>query len=183
MTDWTLQNGLLQEARYIHSPNADERPDPDDISLLVLHGISLPPGEFGGGYIQSLFTNTLKPERHPYFETVYKLRVSAHLLIERTGHIIQFVPFHCRAWHAGLSFYKGRTRCNDFAIGIELECTDDSGCTVEQYATLKSLIPVLLEHYPRLNRDAVVGHSDIASGRKTDPGSGFDWLTLNQSLS
>ena len=182
MTDWTIQDGLLQEAEYIPSPNADARPDPNDISLLVLHGISLPPGEFGGGHIKAFFSNKLQSEQHPYFKTIHTLKVSAHLLIERSGVVIQFVPFHHRAWHAGLSFYKGRSRCNDFAVGIELESTDDSGCTVEQYSALEGLIPVLLDHYPNIKREAIVGHSDIAPNRKTDPGSGFDWQQLNQHL-
>ncbi|MGY0217047.1 1,6-anhydro-N-acetylmuramyl-L-alanine amidase AmpD [Endozoicomonadaceae bacterium StTr2] len=178
MSDWTIHNGVLQQAEYIHSPNADVRPDPDDISLLVIHNISLPPGQFGGGHVQSLFTNKLNPELHPFFREIYTLQVSSHLLIERSGKVIQFVPFHQRAWHAGKSAYKGRERCNDFAIGIEMESTDDSGCTAEQYRVLKDIAQLLVEHYPLLQPDALVGHSDIAPGRKTDPGAGFDWGQL-----
>jgi AmpD protein len=159
-------------------PNFDDRPDPSDISLLVIHCISLPPGEFGNHYIDQLFCNQLDPDEHPYFKDVYQLNVSAHVLIKRDGHCVQYVPFDKRAWHAGKSAYQGRERCNDFSIGIELEGTELIDYTDQQYVQLAAIIRTLLEAYPKLSTQRITGHSDIAPGRKTDPGASFDWQRL-----
>lgn len=169
------RDGWLAGARRVPSPNSDERPDAGDISLLVIHGISLPPGRFGGPWIEALFTNRLDPSADPYFATIAALRVSAHLLIRRDGSVVQFVPFARRAWHAGVSSYGGRERCNDFSIGIELEGTDERAYTAKQYRRLARITGLLLQRYPQITLARVVGHSDIAPGRKTDPGSAFDW--------
>ncbi|MGX2032954.1 MULTISPECIES: 1,6-anhydro-N-acetylmuramyl-L-alanine amidase AmpD [Methylocaldum] len=173
----------LANARRLESCNCDDRPDSGDISLVVIHGISLPPGEFGGNWIDCLFTNTLEPTAHPYFERIHGFRVSAHALIRRDGEIVQYVPFHRRAWHAGISNYEGRERCNDFSIGIELEGADDIPYTDRQYEHLADLLSALLANYPGLSPDRIVGHSDIAPGRKTDPGPSFDWERLYRLLS
>lgn len=171
-----IVEGWLEEAAHIvPSPNANARPVEGDISLIVIHGISLPPGEFGGEWIDRLFTNTLPPDTHPYFADIHHLRVSAHLLIRRDGTATQYVPFHRRAWHAGVSSYRGRETCNDFSIGIELEGTEHMEYTDRQYARLADVVEALLATYPTLSRDAITGHSDIAPGRKTDPGPSFDW--------
>lgn len=170
-----IQQHWLTSAKPIISPNFDERADVNDICLLVIHCISLPAGEFGGDYISDLFCNQLNPDLHPYFKSIYQLEVSAHLLIRRTGEIIQYVAFDKRAWHAGVSNYQGRERCNDFSIGIELEGTETVPYTDEQYQQLNYIIDVLLETYPKLSRQAITGHSDIAPDRKTDPGASFDW--------
>lgn len=164
--------GLVDAARQLPSPNCDNRPDGARIELLVVHNISLPPGEFGGDAIAELFLNRLDPAAHPYYEGVAHLRVSAHFLIRRDGELIQFVPCGLRAWHAGQSQWRGRERCNDFSIGIELEGADDVPFTDRQYAQLGGLARTLTSNYPI---QATVGHSDIAPGRKTDPGPHFDW--------
>ncbi|NJD07926.1 MAG: 1,6-anhydro-N-acetylmuramyl-L-alanine amidase AmpD [Methylococcaceae bacterium] len=177
-----IEEGWLSGVDRVISPNCDERPDPEDISLVVIHGISLPPGEFGGGWIDRLFTNTLPTDAHPYFAQIQGLRVSAHALIHRDGRIVQYVPFHRRAWHAGASSFQGRERCNDYSIGIELEGTDSTPYEAAQYQALAGLIRALLVHYPKLGRQAIVGHSDIAPGRKTDPGDRFDWGQLRRLL-
>ena len=160
------------------SPNFDDRPSPADISLLVIHCISLPPGEFGNHYIDRLFCNQLDPDEHPYFKDVYQLTVSTHLLIKRDGSCVQYVPFDKRAWHAGKSAYEGRERCNDFSIGIELEGTEFIDYTDRQYVQLAAVIRTLLDAYPKLSTQRITGHSDIAPGRKTDPGASFDWQRL-----
>ena len=165
----------LTEATHIPSPNFDDRPNPDDISLIVIHCISLPPGEFGTGCINQLFCNELDPDGHPYFKEIHQLNVSSHLVISRTGEINQFVPFDKRAWHAGQSCYQGRERCNDFSIGIELEGTETVAYTQAQYQQLANIIKVLLNTYPALSTERITGHSNIAPGRKTDPGESFDW--------
>lgn len=170
-----IRDHWLCEARRVPSPNCDERPAADDISLLVIHNISLPPGEFGGPHVDELFCNRLDPDAHPYFAGICQLRVSAHLLIRRDGGLVQYVPFHLRAWHAGQSSFEGRARCNDFSIGIELEGTDDLPFTDAQYGALARATRALLSHYPGLDRSRIRGHSDIAPGRKTDPGPSFDW--------
>jgi AmpD protein len=146
--------------------------------LIVVHGISLPPGEFGGPWIDALFTNTLPPDAHPYFEQVASLRVSAHALVRRDGEVVQYVPFHRRAWHAGQSSWMGRERCNDFSIGIELEGTDARAYESAQYASLASLVAALCRTYRTLSPERIVGHSDVAPGRKSDPGIAFDWPLL-----
>jgi AmpD protein len=174
--------GIYVGARQLPSPNQDSRPDPDDVSLLVIHNISLPPGEFGGPAIDALFTNRLDPGTHPFFATIHELRVSAHLCIRRDGATTQYVPFPGRAWHAGVSRFDGRERCNDFSIGIELEGTDDTPFTAAQYRRLVAITRALLARYPRLTPARITGHSDIAPGRKTDPGPHFDWARYRRAL-
>ena len=166
--------------RVVASPNHDARPRGTKITLLVVHAISLPPGEFGGDAIEHLFTNRLDASAHPYFREISGLKVSSHFLIRRNGELVQFVPVKRRAWHAGVSSWRGRNRCNDFSIGVELEGTDDGPFTRRQYARLASLINCLKTKFPL--RD-IAGHSDIAPGRKTDPGPRFDWPRLLASLS
>ena len=173
---------LLQGARQLPSPNYDERPLADDLSLLVVHAISLPPEHFGGGYIDALFHNRLDPAVHPYFAGIASLRVSAHLCIFRDGSITQYVPFDRRAWHAGLSCYEGRERCNDFSIGIELEGSDHQPFDDAQYSALAATARALMQAYPRITPQRITGHSDIAPGRKTDPGPHFDWARLHRLL-
>jgi len=174
--------GLLAGVRQVLSPHFDERPAGMQPELLVVHGISLPPGEFGGPWIDRLFTGTLPWDAHPYFKEIEGLRASAHALIRRAGQIVQYVPFSARAWHAGKSAWRGRNACNDFSIGIELEGTDATPYTDAQYAALAALIAALLEAYPSLSAAAIAGHSDIAPGRKTDPGPAFDWPRLRGML-
>lgn len=164
--------GYAQGARLIRSPNCDARPAGRAITLLVIHHISLPPGTFGGPGIVELFTNRLDPAAHPYYATIAGMRVSAHFLIRRDGALFQFVPCGRRAWHAGESRWRGRARCNDFSIGVELEGTDEAPFTAAQYRRLARLTRALRARYPI--RD-IVGHSDIAPGRKSDPGPHFDW--------
>jgi AmpD protein len=166
------RGGIVRAAAQIASPNCDARPAGARISLIVLHGISLPPGEFGGPWIVELFTNRLPPAAHPYFAQIADQRVSAHFLIRRDGSLAQFVPCALRAWHAGASSWRGRELCNDYSIGIELEGADDVPYTDPQYATLAALTRALRRRY-RI-RD-VAGHCDVAPGRKTDPGPAFDW--------
>jgi len=170
-----IDQGLYQGARYLASRNHDSRSDPDDISLLVVHGISLPPGRFGGPYIDQLFTNSLNPEEDPYFAGIHQLRVSSHLLIRRDGEVVQYVPFSLRAWHAGVSVYDGREGCNDYSIGIELEGTDEIAYEPIQYQRLAEVSQEIMLEYPHITKQRIVGHCDIAPGRKTDPGAAFDW--------
>jgi AmpD protein len=172
----------LAGARQVRSPNCDARPDGEDISLIVIHGISLPPGEYGGPWIDALFTNQLDPEAHPYFADMAGLRVSSHLLIRRDGEVVQYVPFTARAWHAGDSCYQNRGACNDFSIGIELEGQDGEPYAAIQYERLAAVIDELIKTFPGLSRDRIVGHCDIAPGRKTDPGAAFDWALLAEKL-
>lgn len=173
--------GLLAGPRQVISPHWDERPGGAVPDLIVIHGISLPPGEFGGPWIDRLFTGNLPPDEHPFFKDVAGRRVSAHALIRRDGEIVQYVPFGGRAWHAGSSEYQGRKACNDFSIGIELEGDDERPYEEAQYASLNALIEALLENYETLSRERIAGHSDIAPGRKTDPGSGFDWSKIRRA--
>lgn len=174
--------GLVSGARQLHSPHCDARPAGATIDLLVIHGISLPPAEFGGPWIERLFMGTLPPEAHPYFATVAPLRVSAHLLIRRDGELVQFVPLQRRAWHAGNSSFEGRNACNDYSIGIELEGTDAIPYTPAQYAALATVSREILSANPAMTPGRIVGHSDIAPGRKTDPGPAFDWQHFRQLL-
>ncbi|GGB87371.1 N-acetyl-anhydromuranmyl-L-alanine amidase [Marinobacterium zhoushanense] len=169
-----IEEHLVVGADYCASPNCNERPG-DEISLLVIHNISLPPGQFGGQGICQLFTNCLDPDEHPYYREIHQLEVSAHLLIDRKGGITQFVPFDKRAWHAGRSCFRGRDACNDFSIGIELEGIDDVPYSERQYAALVAVTRALMTHYPGITPERICGHSDIAPGRKTDPGPAFDW--------
>ncbi|WP_116475121.1 1,6-anhydro-N-acetylmuramyl-L-alanine amidase AmpD [Zobellella maritima] len=171
--------GWLTPARHCPSPHCDQRPE-GEISLLVVHSISLPPGRFGGPYIDQLFQGKLDPDADPYFADIHQLRVSAHCLIRRDGELVQYVPFTKRAWHAGLSCFEGRERCNDFSIGIELEGTDTDAFTPAQYRQLIQVSRLLLSTYPAITRERIVGHSDIAPGRKTDPGTGFDWGVIER---
>ena len=177
-----IVKGWINTAKKLESPNADSRPDEKDISLLVIHNISLPPEQFGGPYIEQLFLNSLDPEEHPYFRDIYTLEVSSHLVIDRLGNLTQFVPFNKRAWHAGVSDFQGRNRCNDFSIGIELEGADHIPFTDAQYSVLADVSRKIMSHYPMISSDRVVGHSDIAPGRKTDPGPAFDWLRYKQLI-
>ncbi len=170
-----LKTGLLRGARQIASPNFDSRPAGVEADLIVVHGISLPPGEFGGPWIDRLFTNSLPADAHPYFAEVGPLRVSSHLVVKRNGAVTQYVRFSERAWHAGKSAYQGREACNDFSVGIELEGTDTLPYEPAQYGTLAKVVAALCAAYPRLSPERIVGHSDIAPGRKTDPGPAFDW--------
>jgi N-acetyl-anhydromuramoyl-L-alanine amidase len=167
--------GMCAGARWIPSPNCDERLDGDTVDLVILHNISLPPGEFGGEEIIDLFLNRLDANAHPYFADIAGLEVSAHFLIRRDGDLIQFVPCELRAWHAGASTWQGRERCNDFSVGIELEGSDDVPFSEAQYATLIDLLDALFARYGRL---PLTGHSDVSPGRKTDPGPAFDWARL-----
>lgn len=171
-------SGWLRGARHVPSPNFDARPAGILPELIVVHGISLPPEQFGGPWIDRLFTNSLPPEEHPYFATMWTLKVSSHLLIRRDGEPVQYVPFHERAWHAGASSYQGRERCNDFSIGIELEGADEIAYEPAQYRMLSAVIVALCDAYPSLSLTRIAGHSDIAPGRKTDPGPAFDWQRL-----
>ncbi|EED34592.1 N-acetylmuramoyl-L-alanine amidase, family 2 [Luminiphilus syltensis NOR5-1B] len=177
-TTYTLIQGWIPSAHHVVSPNYNARPAEAEPNLIVVHNISLPPGEFGGGYINALFTNCLDPAVHPYFAEICDLRVSSHFLISRGGELTQYVATDDRAWHAGHSEWCGRGNCNDFSIGIELEGTDDEPYAEEQYAVLVQLIDLLQREYPSIAADAIVGHSDIAPGRKTDPGPAFDWPKL-----
>ncbi len=165
------------------SPHWNERPDPEDISLLVIHNISLPAGQFGTGYIDDLFMGCLDCQLHPSFDLLEGLRVSAHCVIDRQGEISQYVPFAKRAWHAGQSCFEGRDNCNDFAIGIELEGTDELPYTDAQYSALAQLTEMIRLRYPRITKQRIVGHSDIAPDRKTDPGPAFDWARYRAMLS
>lgn len=177
-----VATGLVPGVRQVLSPHFDARPAGCVPELIVVHGISLPPGEFGGPWIDRLFTGNLPPDAHPYFREIVGARVSAHLLIRRDAQLVQFVPFGERAWHAGASEHCGRAACNDFSVGIELEGTDDAPYEDAQYDRLTALIRALLAAYDSLGRDRIVGHSDIAPGRKTDPGRAFDWARLFRSL-
>lgn len=169
-----LEKGWLVGIRQVPSPHHDSRPEDEAPSLLVVHNISLPPGQFGGPWIDALFTGTLDPDADPFFAEISHLRVSAHCLIRRDGEIVQYVPFDKRAWHAGVSNYQGRERCNDFSIGIELEGTDTLAYTDAQYQQLAALTQLLITEYPAI-ADNITGHCDIAPVRKTDPGPAFDW--------
>ncbi len=174
-TSLTLGRHRLHPARWLPSPNQDARPHGVQPQLVVVHGISLPPAQFGGPWVDDLFTNRLNPQEHPYFAQIVHLRVSAHLLIDRQGRITQYVAFNRRAWHAGLSRWCGLERCNDFSIGIELEGTDWQPYTAAQYRCLEQVLPLLAQHYPI---EGIAGHSEIAPGRKTDPGAAFAWHRL-----
>ncbi len=174
--------GWLTNVQHCPSPNFDERPAGTTIDLLVVHGISLPPGEFGGPHIDAMFCNRLDPQAHPYFEQIVGLKVSAHALIRRNGNITQYVTFDKRAWHAGASNFQGRAACNDFSIGVELEGTDDGPYESAQYRQLAGLARLLMRHWPAITPERITGHCDIAPGRKTDPGPHFDWRRLHRLL-
>lgn len=173
------REGWLDTAEKIPSPNQDTRPDNTAIELLVIHNISLPPNQYGGNGVIQLFTNCLNPEEHPYYKDIYQRRVSAHFFIRRDGALIQFIACLNRAWHAGVSSWRGRENCNDFSIGIEMEGSDSDSFELNQYETLNQLIEALERAYPITG---IVGHSDIAPGRKTDPGDFFDWDKVKSHL-
>lgn len=175
-------DGVVATARQLRSPHYDTRPPGCDVELVVLHGISLPPGCFGGPWIERLFTGRLPSGWHPYMDQIRGHRVSSHLLITRSGDIVQFVPLARRAWHAGVSRFGERERCNDFAIGVELEGDDRTPYTETQYVCLVRLLRRLIRHYPCLDPTRVLGHEHIAPGRKTDPGPAFDWARLQREL-
>jgi len=175
-------NGLIEPATLCRSPNQDARPVGAEPAMVVIHGISLPPGEFGGSEIEALFTNSLDFDAHPYFGEIRGLEVSAHLLIRRDGSVTQFVPFTARAWHAGESCFRGKTCCNDHSIGIELEGEDETAYDDRQYVTLQSVLRAIFDAYPGITAREVAGHCDIAPGRKSDPGPAFDWLRLYDGL-
>ncbi len=175
-------DGWFSGVRRVCSPNCDRRPPGVQTDLLIIHGISLPPGEFGGTHVDRLFTNTLEPHAHPSFCELAALRVSTHLLIRRDGALTQYVSLHRRAWHAGESEFRGRRNCNDFSIGIELEGQDDVAYEDEQYRQLAVLSALLLRCVPGLRRDRIVGHCDVSPGRKTDPGPAFDWQRYHRLL-
>lgn len=177
-----IATGLIQGVRYVPSPNCNERLPNTTINLVVIHNISLPPGEFANNNITAFFSNTLDFSLHPYFETIRHLQVSSHFSINRQGEITQYVPVTKRAWHAGASVFKGQENCNDYSIGVELEGVDDLPYTEVQYKELVSLITLLKTAYPGITDDRIVGHDTIAPGRKTDPGIAFDWLTLSNLL-
>ncbi len=175
-------SGLLEGVRFVSSPNSDSRPEGTSIDVLIIHAISLPPGEFGGRAIEQLFCNTLNPVDHPYFEQIHDEQVSAHVLIRRDGEVLQFVPFDKRAWHAGQSRCEGRTDVNDFSIGVELEGIDYLPFEPIQYRILTDVTKAIMTSYPSISRGKIYGHCDIAPGRKTDPGPHFDWTLYRQSL-
>lgn len=176
------RQGWYHHARKVPSPFFDQRSDENDISLLVVHNISLPPGQFGGHYIEQFFSGTLNPDEHPFFRVIHRMGVSAHCLIRRDGEVVQFVPFTARAWHAGRSCFAGRERCNDYSIGIELEGTDFVAYTEPQYQALAILSRELMAAYPHITVPRITGHQYIAPMRKTDPGLVFDWVKYRALL-
>lgn len=180
-SSFQVVDGQLKCAQQIPSPNFNQRPDDTDIQLVVIHNISLPPSQFGGGYIEDFFQNKLDWSVHPYFQTIEGMQVSAHLLILRSGKIIQFVNFKDRAWHAGRSSYLALNECNDYSIGIELEGSDDLPFDEAQYEALANVVATLQKAYPKIKQH-IAGHSDIAPGRKTDPGPFFDWVKFRNQL-
>ena len=177
-----IETGILDAARHLPSPNCNARPPGTDLELIVIHSISLPPGKFGGPWIDRLFMNDLPADAHDYFREICALKVSSHVLIRRDGEPVQYVPFHARAWHAGDSEYRGRTECNDFAVGIELEGCDEQSYENTQYDVLVRIVRALIAAYPSLSPEHIVGHCDIAPGRKTDPGPSFDWKRFRKLL-
>ncbi len=177
-----LESGLVEGITHIPSPNQSQRPADANIELIVIHNISLPPKEYGGNWITDLFCNRLDPKAHPYFKQIANLEVSSHLLIRRDGSIIQYVPFTQAAWHAGKSCFRGKERCNEFSIGIELEGCDDEEFTENQYNQLIKITNLLISHYPCIKKGNIAGHSDISPERKTDPGPCFDWDRFKDNL-
>jgi AmpD protein len=177
-----IDDGWLKDTKYVHSPHYCERPDVEDISLLVIHYISLPPEEFGGDFIDRFFAGTLDPSLHPYFEEIKELRVSAHCLINRQGEITQYVNFNEMAWHAGVSCFEGREKCNEFSIGIELEGSNNQPFTEAQYQTLAKLSRTIMRQYPKITPERIAGHNQIAPERKIDPGQYFDWAHYHALL-
>ena len=179
---FTVTDHRVDQADFIQSPNFSDRPEEVEPSLLVIHNISLPPGEFGGPFIIDFFQNKLDISKHSFFEEIADLQVSSHLFVDREGHLIQFVDLNKKAWHAGISEFEGQKECNDFSIGIELEGTDTDSYSDKQYLSLINLTNCLMETYPGISTERIVGHSDIAPSRKTDPGESFDWNRYKNSL-
>ena len=177
-----IKKGWLLNTKQVQSPHFNPRPYQDDISLLVIHYISLPPDEFGGDFIDRFFEGTLDPTLHPYFEEIKDLRVSAHCLITREGQITQYVNFNDMAWHAGVSCFEGREKCNEFSIGIELEGSNNQPFTEAQYQTLAQLTQVIMKAYPQITPERIAGHNQIAPERKIDPGQYFDWAYYQQLI-
>ena len=182
--DYTVNSadGLIEPARLCLSPNRDERPAGIALDTVIVHGISLPPGQFGGDEIENLFLNQLDWDAHPYFDEIRGMEVSAHLLIRRDGKLLQFVPFTERAWHAGESSFRGRSRCNDFSVGIELEGEDETPYDDRQYEVLPRVLEALYAAYPGMSSRNLAGHCDVSVGRKTDPGPAFNWQRLYDAL-
>lgn len=180
--DTLIKNAILTQAEFCATSHCNERPEQATVSLLVIHNISLPPNQFGNEYIKYFFTGCLDPSLHPYFASIYQMRVSAHCLIKRDGKIVQFVPFDKRAWHAGVSSFQGASNCNDYSIGIELEGADHIPYTQAQYQQLTAVTKELIKQYPAISLGRIVGHNDIAPGRKTDPGIAFDWSQFRQMI-
>lgn len=181
--DYDPETGLVKQARQVISPNFDDRPEGMSIDALIIHAISLPPGEYGGNHIEKFFCNQLEKAGHSYFSEIADIKVSAHFFINRSGELVQFVPVHKRAWHAGVSCCMGREAVNDFSIGIELEGCDDDGFEEAQYHTLVELTHLLISSIPALSSEQIFGHEEIAPGRKTDPGPGFNWQSYRSALS
>ena len=179
---FNIINHLLEGSEFLESPNFSKRPDNIEISLIVLHNISLPPGKFGGTYVKEFFTNTLDYSVSHHFAELKELKVSSHLFIDREGNLTQFVPFNKCAWHAGVSSFKDKKNCNDFSIGIEIEGTDKTPYTDMQYCMLQNVSKSILKAYSKISLDNIVGHSDIAPERKTDPGEAFDWVRFKKNL-
>ena len=179
---FTITDHRVDQAEFILSPNFSDRPEGVEPTLLVIHNISLPPGEFGGSYIADFFQNKLDTSKHPFFEEIADLQVSSHLFVDREGQLIQFVDLNKKAWHAGISEFEGKKECNDFSIGIELEGTDTEPYSDKQYLSLISLTNCLMERYSGISTERIVGHCDIAPSRKTDPGVSFDWSRYKNSL-
>lgn len=177
-----LNNGLLEEAKLVCSPNFDQRPHPDFVNALIIHAISLPPNIFGGDFVEAFFCNQLDTRLHPYYETIATLKVSSHFYIKRSGKLIQFVATQNRAWHAGQSQLKNLNNVNDFSIGIELEGCDELPFEANQYNCLIALSRALMLNYPAISKARIVGHCDISAGRKTDPGPCFDWAQFRRTL-
>ena len=176
------ETGLISPARQCLSPNRDSRPEGATLDMVIVHGISLPPGQFGGGEIEALFLNTLDWDAHPYFDEIRGMQVSAHLLIRRDGELVQFVPFTERAWHAGESSFRGRACCNDFSVGIELEGEDETPYDERQYAVLPAVLRAVTAAYPQITAREIAGHCDVSPGRKSDPGPAFNWQRLYDAL-
>lgn len=179
---YSVEDGWLEGVRRVPSENFGDRPQGCEPDLLVIHNISLPPGCYGGGAIERFFTNCLDWDEHPYYEEIRDMQVSSHLLVQRDGEVVQFVSCNDRAWHAGASCFMGRDNCNDFSIGIELEGTDEEPYTDAQYQALADVTEALLANFPALDVERITGHSDIAPGRKTDPGPAFDWQRYRDDL-
>tara|TARA_S200000501_G_C20263064_1_gene499465 strand:- start:1 stop:540 length:540 start_codon:yes stop_codon:yes gene_type:complete len=177
-----IEDHIFKNIKFIKSPNFNERPDSQKITLIVIHSISLPPKEYGGNYVENFFLNNLKVSDHKYFENLQNLKVSSHLYIKRDGEIIQFVPFDKRAWHAGDSSYNGDSDCNNFSIGIELEGSDSDIFTNQQYKVLVDATKEILKEYCDINKNSIIGHSDVSPGRKTDPGIKFEWERYLEQL-